>query len=177
MTDAENIAIGNLLAGCDIPAVAAGLGWQEATVSALLDKVLAVVSECMAVGDTPFFACATLAEARKQRLRVLDILAGLERWDATERPVLQAILRGEPGPDVSARFGLDKPAIGELFARVAPQIAARLTPDEQRALHADSAGWLRANRARAIDILDRLPSWDHGRSLSHIEFNPIRADA
>jgi hypothetical protein len=173
MTEPEALYLQNILAGVDEPTAAQAAGLDLAEAEALTRRMLHLVGEYQACGDVPFFPCATLDQARAHRLKVMDVLGRAERWDKIERPMLRAIWRGRPRPELAERFGAAFDGAERLLRDTVIRLAAHVPAAEQPQFRRGPAAWIKANLARALDLLDRFPSWDQGRQFQTIEFQTI----
>jgi hypothetical protein len=172
MTEPEALYLQNILAGVDEPTAAQAAGLALAEAEALTRRLLHLVAEYQATGDVPFFPCATLDQARAHRLKVLDVLGRAERWDKIERPMLRAIWRGRPKAELAEQFGEAFQGAERLLRDNITRLAAHVPPAEQPQFRRSPAAWIKAHLARALDLLDRFPSWDR-QQFRHIEFQTI----
>lgn len=171
MREQEKLVVANLLNGLAPERVAQDLHLDPGTVQAVFAEAMRRVAEYVLVHCVPFFPCQSLAEARRNRLRILEILAAIERWDAGERDAILALLRGR---DVLAEFGLTRGELEPWLERTLDALPHYLTAEEVRLYVRDRRRFVAENRARVAAAVEGFVSFRQPLLYKPIEHQTIQ---
>ena len=154
MDETLKLQIANLLNGVPVEEVARIAGEDRAETMARFLAVMKLVAEYQLVHCVPYFPCNSLAEACRNRLRVLDILGAIERWDAVERDFMLDLLKGKKGVD----YGLDRAAARKIWDRTLDAVPNYLDKGDLAAYFRDRNAFLSARRSRVIAAVEKFVS-------------------
>jgi hypothetical protein len=182
----EALVLRNILGGVEPEIAARAAGMEEARGLEILTEAMKRVREYQLVMCYPFFPCGAVAEARRYRVHVLEILGAMERWDVYEGEVARAILGGGPrviervaqvlgavmSADAGRRFFADedradfaadpltyaKAFAMALFDRLLRALPNYLAAGEIAAYTRDRRKFVVERRKRVLELLERFPS-------------------
>lgn len=176
MTSKEQQVIENALNGVGYTDIAAAYDMSDEDVMSLVAFMLQIVREYQATGAGLFFECDTIEQAQANKLKVLHVLAQIRIWDQLQRPVIKLVLQGQPLQNIQEHYPIDKSQVNEWLNAAMVRIAAHLKDGDLAQFNNNRAAWVKANMTKAIDIIDRLTSWTHGRQLKNITFSTISTE-
>jgi len=159
------LQIANLLNGIPVEEVARIAGETPAEITTRFLSVMKLVAEYELVHCVPYFPCGSVAEACRNRLRVLDVLGAIERWDAIERDFMLDLLKEKKGID----YGFDRATARKIWERTLDAVPNYLDKTELPAYFRDRTAFLSARRARVIAAVDKFVSLRNPLIYKHIE--------
>jgi hypothetical protein len=156
MTESEALLIRNLLNGVPVAAAAQASQMTEGEAGQAFAEAMKRVAEYQLVHCVPYTPVGALSEARRNRVRVLEMLGEIQRWDDEERGIVLAILEGR---NVIAD-GLPREDAERAMKRAIDAMPHYLqTPADLRAWGKDRAKFVRENRARVREIVEGFVSF------------------
>lgn len=165
MTEQQNLMLGNLLNGVAVDRVAETFRVTQADVMALFVATMKVVAEYRFVHCVPYFDCGDLGNARRNRLQVLGILAGIERWDTMERDLVLDLLNGRG----VAQYGLAREEVVAILNRTLNAIPNYLSVSELREYEHNRKAYIQKHRARVIATVEQFVSLTEPLKYKRIE--------
>jgi hypothetical protein len=176
MNPQDRLIFENALAGCETGKIAEAFGISEAAAGMVVHSVLHTINEWIASGFHPFFNAQTLESARREKIRVLAIIDEIEKWDEATKPVAILVFEGVSPPKIEAFFPIGRQAMMDMTIDAVMKISAYVPSAQLPELYRIPATWVKANRARAIAYLERVPSFKGVKRLSKIEFQPLKIE-
>lgn len=155
MKDLDRLIVANLLNGVAPAAVAATFGVDEAKADSTFSAAMKVVAEYRLVHCIPHFECGTLEQARAERVRILEILGRIERWDAYERDLVLDLLKRK---DLSG-YGKPREEIQEVLQRTLDALPAYLQPQDLPAYFRDRRAFIAERPERVIEAVEKFISF------------------
>lgn len=155
MQDRDWFIIANLLNGVAPSAVATAFRVEELQADSIFAKAMKLVAEYRLVHCIPHFECGTLEQARAERVRVLDILGRIERWDAYERDLMLDLLKKK---DLS---GYDKSRleVQEILQRTLDALPSYLPPRDLPAYFRDRRRFIAERPEIVIQAVEKFISF------------------
>jgi hypothetical protein len=172
MTDAEILVLRNLLNGVDPAAAGRAAGKAEDEVSALFAHAMRHVGEYALVHCVPNVECQSLPAARRNRLAVLEVIAAIQRWDAEERELVLAIVKGRN----VVREGVSRETAVAIFDRALEALPHYLLENQMAAYKANRGQFVRDNRSAVVAILERFVSFREPFLYKQVTNVPIGMD-
>ncbi|SRR6266571_2846023 len=154
MTEAEALVVRNVLNGVEPAAAASAAGLAQDAGLGVFQEAMRRVAEYQLVMCVPFFPVMALSEARMNRYRVLEVLDEIGRWDAGDRDLAAAILKGVN----VLKQGVAREEAERVLNRVLDALPHYLDIADIRAYGADRAKFVRDHRARVLAAVERFPS-------------------
>lgn len=156
MTEPEALLIRNLLNGVPIADAARVSGMTEGEAGQAFAEAMKRVAEYQLVHCVPYTPVGNLAEARRNRVRVLEMLGEIQRWDDRDREIVLEVLAGR---NVVAD-GCPREVAERAFKRALDAMPHYLqTQADLRAWRNDRAKFMRENRARVREIVEGFVSF------------------
>lgn len=165
MDAAAQLIVANLLNGVSPETVARTFGGTEAEVRDTFGAAMKLVAEYRFVHCMPHFDSSTLDEARQNKLRVLDILQRVARWDEIERDVMLDLLKGK---DVSG-YGLTQRELEGVLKRTLDALPNYLQKGELQAYYQDRRAFVAARKARVIEAVEKFISFENPLTYKSID--------
>lgn len=165
MQDQDRLIVANLLNGVAISAVAASFGVDEAYADSAFAGAMKLVAEYRLVHCVPHFECGTLEQARAERVRVLEILGRIERWDAFERDLMLDLLKKK---DLSG-CGMPRQEIQEVLQRTLDALPSYLKSGDLPAYFRDRRAFLKEHPQRVIEAVEKFISFRNPATFKKIE--------
>ena len=166
MTESEALLIRNLLNGVPIAAAAQVSGMTEGEAGLAFTEAMRRVAEYQLVHCVPFTPVDCLADARRNRVRVLEMLGQIQRWDDVEREIVLAVLAGRN----VVKEGCPREQAERAFNRALDAMPHYLQRQEDiRAWARDRAKFVRENRARIREIVEGFVSFRQPLIYKRIE--------
>jgi len=153
--DQDRLIVANLLNGVAISTVAAAFGVNEAVADCTFAAAMKLVAEYRLVHCVPHFECGTLEQARAERVRVLEILGRIERWDAYERDLMLDLFKKK---DLSG-CGLPRAQIQEILQRTLDALPSYLRAADLPAYFRDRQAFVRQSPHRVIAAVEKFISF------------------
>lgn len=161
----HGLIVANLLNGVSPEVAARTFGGTEAEVREAFGATMKLVAEYRFVHCIPHFDSDTLDEARQNKLRVLDILNRIERWDAIERDLMLDLLKDK---DVSG-YGLTLRQMEDALKRTLDALPNYLQKSELTAYFKDRRAFVAARRTRVIEAVEKFISFKNPLTYKKIE--------
>jgi len=172
----EQLIVANLLNGVAPDQVAAAFGVDRAHVDSTFSEAMKLVAEYRLVHCVPHFECNTLHQARLERVRILDILGRIERWDAVERDLMLDLLKGK---DVSG-YGVPREQIQEVLQRTLDTLPSYLGKDDLTSYFRDRKAFVAHCRHRVIGAVEKFVSFRNPltyKKVEHLGMDPQNAES
>jgi hypothetical protein len=155
MQDPDRLIVANLLNGVASSTVAAAFGVNEAVADCAFAAAMKLVAEYRLVHCIPHFECGTIEQARRERVRVLEILGRIERWDAYERDLMLDLLKKK---DLSG-YGKPRQEIQEIMQRTLDALPSYLHPRDLPAYFRDRQAFVRESAHKVIEAVEKFISF------------------
>jgi len=166
VTEGQQLLIANLLNGVAPETAGTAEGMTAEDALAFFAEVMRLVAEYRFVHCVPYFDCASLEQARRNRLWVLDILARIERWDSVEHDLILDLLKGR---DV-AEYGVEHEEIQKVLERVLDALPHYLKQESDRAIYFRSRKvFIAERRSAAIAAVEQFVSFRNPLTYKKIE--------
>jgi hypothetical protein len=151
----EALVLRNILNGVEPAQAALAAGMEEARGLEIFGEAMARVREYQLVMCYPFFPVGALIEVRRYKRHVLEILDAMARWDDHERALAIAIFKGR---NVVREDGVPREDAERILNETLKALPHYLSAAEIAAYTRDRAKFVKENRSRVIDALERFPS-------------------
>jgi hypothetical protein len=155
MQDRDRLIVANLLNGIAVDQAAAAFGVNEVVADAMFAAAMELVAEYRLVHCIPHFECGTLEQARRERVRVLEILGRIERWDAFERDLMLDLFKRK---DLSG-CGIPRQQIREILQRTLDALPGYLRSEDLPAYFRDRRAFVRQSPQRVIEAVEKFISF------------------
>jgi hypothetical protein len=155
MQDRDRLIVANLLNGIAPSAVAAAFGVDLAQTESTFASAMKLVAEYRLVHCVPHFESGTLEQARAERVRVLEILGRIERWDAYERDLMLDLLKKK---DLSG-YGKPRKEIQEVLQRTLDALPAYLREKHLTAYFHDRKAFIAEHPELVIEAVEKFISF------------------
>jgi hypothetical protein len=166
MTEPEALLIRNLLNGVAIADAARASGMTEGEAGLAFAEAMRRVAEYQLVHCVPYTPCESLSEARRNRVRVLEMLGGIQRWDGVERELVLAVLDGR---NVIAE-GCPREEVVRAWGRALDAMPHYLrSPEDIRAWAQDRHKFVVKNRGRVRGMVEGFVSFKQPLLYKKIE--------
>ena len=150
---------------------------QQVTVAVVMQAfsdVMRLVAEYRLVHCVPFFPCTAVADARRHRQRVFEVLEAIALWDEIERDMMLDLLKGV---NVMKKYGAAREIVEALLNRTLNAVPHYLTAREAAEFGRDRKGFVTAHRARVIEAVERFVSFRNPLVYKRIEDQCITLEA
>lgn len=155
MEDRDRLIVANLLNGIAPSAVAAAFGVDLAQAESTFASAMKLVAEYRLVHCVPHFESGTLEQARAERVRVLEILGRIERWDAYERDLMLDLLKRK---DLSG-YGKPRQEVQEILQRTLDALPSYLRTGDLPAYFRDRQAFVRDSPQKVIEAVEKFISF------------------
>lgn len=171
MTPTQALVLRNILNGIEpVPAAqAAGLAEDQGLV--IFNEAMRRVAEYQLVHCVPHFPVIAIAEARRNKRGVMEILAKIQDWDDGERELAMAILKGRN----VLKEGADRADAERVLNTVLEALPHYLEAGDIPAYARDRRQFVREHRSRVLDAVERFPSFREPFQYKPIEHQYIQA--
>jgi hypothetical protein len=129
-----------------------------------------MVAEYVHVNGVPFFPCRSLADARRHRGRVFEVIERVALWDEIERDMMLDLLKRV---NVMQKYGAKREHVEAMLNRTLEAVPHYLTDREAFEFLRSRKGFVLAHRSRVIEAVERFVSFSEPlfyRRISHHTF-------
>lgn len=172
MTETETLVLENLLNGVEPAQAGAAFGLSEVEVTTLFAEVMRRVSEYTLVHCVPLFECTIIANARRNRQAVLEILDSIRRWDSVERDMALAMLKGR---NVMREDGVPRETAEAVLNRTLAAVPHYLTEARIREFADDKPKFVREHRFEVIAAVEKFVSFREPFLYTRITHSAVSA--
>lgn len=163
----DQLILTNALAGVSFAEISASLHLGDGEAEQRIHGILETVREWIAAGFHPYFPCSTLEDARQHKARIVAVLQDVALWTYTIKPVAQHLIKGGNWQDIE---GMDRTGILDAFSVAIIYMTHYLQGGMLTPFMKNPTIWIKANRGKAMELLERIPSLEGGRRLKNITF-------
>lgn len=162
----------NLVNGIEVMPLAQSLHVTEEQVAQAFSDVMRLVAEYVLVHCVPFFPCIGLADARRHRERVGEVLEAITLWDEIERDMMLDLLKGV---NVMKKYDAQRHVVEALLNRTLNAVPHYLTPKEAAEFGRDRRGFVVNHRSRVIQAVERFVSCKNPLVYKTIQHETLEA--
>jgi hypothetical protein len=170
VNERDALIVRNMLNGVDAFAAARAAGATEAHAMEIFSHAMRMVAEFVHVNGVPFFPCRSLADARRHRERVFEMIERITLWDEIERDMMLDLLKGV---NVMRKYGAQRSHVETMLNRTLEVVPHYLTEREAGEFLRERRGFVLNHRARVIEAVERFVSFSEPlfyRRISHHTF-------
>ena len=174
----DEIFVANVLNGVEPSRAAEAAGMAPEDAETAFFDVMRHVEDYVISSDMGFVNCRTLADARNNRLEIMEYLRRIKHWDNFEKPIVTAVLtknKAEYARLLAAGFA-SKEQIADLTRRFISRVAHYLQVEDLQAYWNDPQGFVFGNVNKCMALVDRHPSFNEPHVYKNVTPLPFHAD-
>lgn len=174
MKEQDVLIARNLVNGVSPEQLAQSHRMAPEAVMQAFDAAMRLVAEYVLVHCVSFFPCISLFDARRNRLRVSEVLEAIALWDAIEREMMLDLLKGV---NVMRKYDAARATVEALLNRTLNAVPHYLSAREAAEFGRDRKGFLACHRARVIEAVEKFVSFDNPLVYKRIAHESVVLEA
>jgi hypothetical protein len=170
----DDLLVANILNGVTAEEAGRAFGIDGAVAAEIFESAMRRCEEYAVSHCLPLLRCRGVEAARRERTRVLDLIAQIRVWTDAERDVVLDILRGV---DVVRKYEISREVATDVFARGLRALPHYLPMAEAAEIARDQVTWVRnpINRRKAMAAVERMVSFDNPFRYKNVQHQLITA--